>query len=118
MIKRLKKKNKITFFVLTKSGKEELAVKKQKEKNIKWDKKWRIVIFDIPEEEKAKRDRFRRRLVGLGFVELQHSAWIYSYECYEDIHEAASSLEATDYLSYIVAESVSKEKLLKKRFNL
>lgn len=41
-----------------------------------WDKKWRIVIFDIPEEKRIIRNLFRRNLKKWGFKHLQKSVWI------------------------------------------
>lgn len=49
----------------------------------RWDEKWRIVIFDVREKNKAIRDRLRETLRGLGFKRLQHSVWIYPYPCDE-----------------------------------
>lgn len=42
----------------------------------KWDGKWRIVIFDIPEEKRVIRNLFRRNLKKWGFKQLQKSVWI------------------------------------------
>jgi DNA-binding transcriptional regulator PaaX len=39
--------------------------------NGKWDEKWRIVAFDIPEKFKTGRDALRRKLKEVGFHELQ-----------------------------------------------
>lgn len=41
-----------------------------------WDGKWRIVIFDIPEQKRLIRDLFRRNLKKWGFKHLQKSVWI------------------------------------------
>lgn len=41
-----------------------------------WDGKWRVVIFDIPEEFKKVRDVLRSRLKIWGFTQLQKSVWI------------------------------------------
>ena len=35
----------------------------------KWDRRWRIVLFDIPEKNKKERDIFRFRLKKLNFFE-------------------------------------------------
>lgn len=39
----------------------------------RWDGKWRLVIFDIPEKKAAARRALRNRLRELGFVQLQRS---------------------------------------------
>ncbi len=41
----------------------------------KWDGRWRIVMFDIPEENKKVRDIFRSRLKLWEFQPLQKSVW-------------------------------------------
>ncbi|MBI2596575.1 winged helix DNA-binding protein [Candidatus Daviesbacteria bacterium] len=41
-----------------------------------WDGKWRIVIFDIPEQKRLIRDLFRRNLKKWGFKHFQKSVWI------------------------------------------
>lgn len=42
----------------------------------KWDGKYRIVIFDIPEQRRIIRNLFRRNLKKWGFKHLQKSVWI------------------------------------------
>ena len=41
-----------------------------------WDGKWRVVVFDLPEEHNASRVRLRRQLKDRGFGYLQNSLWI------------------------------------------
>ena len=67
-------KNKEYLIELTPIGKEKAF--KHQLNNFKittpdsWDKKWRIVIFDIPEEKKVAREILREKLKKIGF--LQH----------------------------------------------
>src|SRR3990167_2211250 len=51
----------------------------------KWDKKWRVVIFDIPEKSRMARDALRRKLKELEFRELQKSVFVHPYECKKEI---------------------------------
>ena len=55
------------------------------EKPQKWDKGWRIVIFDIPSASRLIRDIFRRKLKEFGFHALQKSVWIFPYPCKEEV---------------------------------
>jgi len=41
-----------------------------------WDGRWRLVLFDLPNEETRIRDRLRRSLSRKGFGYLQNSVWI------------------------------------------
>lgn len=62
-----------------------------------WDGKWRIVMYDIPEEKKAAREQIRRLIKQLGFVQLQRSVWIHPLPCFEEFIriKQAHSLEST-----------------------
>jgi len=44
--------------------------------NRHWDGRWRMVLFDVPEERSVARNRLRYYLHGRGFGYLQHSVWI------------------------------------------
>lgn len=54
-------------------------LKDKRERELKWDGKWRAVIFDIPEVSRRDRDFLRRELQWIGFKELQKSVWIFPY---------------------------------------
>ncbi len=54
-------------------------------KPVCWDKKWRLVFFDIPEKHKKAREAFRRKLKDLGFVRLQDSVWVTPFPCEDEI---------------------------------
>ena len=49
-------------------------------KNEAWDGFWRLVIFDVAETERQKRDELRRELVKMGFGRLQNSIYISGFE--------------------------------------
>lgn len=74
---------------LTKKGRElagkyqidDLSIPRPK----KWDKKWRVIVFDIPSTSNMIRDIFRRKLKEFSFYQLQKSTWIYPFECREEI---------------------------------
>lgn len=82
-ISRLKKQGLITqekaeegeiILKLTDEGKSELFL--MAGDNEKWDGKWRIVVWDIPEQKRIIRNLFRRNLKKWGFKSLQKSVWI------------------------------------------
>lgn len=45
----------------------------------KWDDRWRIVFFDIPEGKKSARNALSLKLKALGYQQLQKSIWIHPY---------------------------------------
>jgi len=42
----------------------------------RWDGRWRMVLFDIGEDQSAQRDKLRRYLRARFFGYLQHSVWV------------------------------------------
>ncbi len=42
----------------------------------RWDGKWRMVLFDVPQSKASDRARLRRSLADRGFGYLQNSVWI------------------------------------------
>src|SRR3990167_4036341 len=52
-------------YIATLKGKAKILAFLKKDK--KWDGKWRIVIFDIPETERRMRNFFRKKLAEIGF---------------------------------------------------
>ena len=87
-------------------------------KPAEWDKKYRILIFDIWEKRKRTRDALRDFLARLGFVRLQDSVWVYPYECEEIAALLKSRFRVGNGLLYIVAESIENDRWLRKAFDL
>ena len=83
----------------------------------KWDKKWRLVIFDIPEKYKTGRDALTCKLKDLGFFPLQRSALVYPYPCRKEIEVITAAFGINQYVSYIETNHIDQQKHLIKRFN-
>jgi DNA-binding transcriptional regulator PaaX len=82
------KKDEERYLRITEKGKIEIVRYKLKAKIGKlWDKKWRVIIFDIPEVTRKDRNFLRSQLKWLGFFELQKSVWIFPYEIKNDLQE-------------------------------
>ena len=95
---RLKKRNLIyaerrgrkIFFALTEEGEreaEKIRLKLEMTKSKPWDGKWRIIIFDVPEKLRGKRDLLRQELIGFGFKQLQKSVWAYPYKLPQEFRD-------------------------------
>lgn len=101
---------------VTNSGKLKILKHLSADKN--WDSKWRIVLFDIPEEERKKRNIFRKYLKELGFKQHQLSAWICPFDQTAAIDLIISDLEIEPYVKYLIGDSIIGEKELLKEFNV
>lgn len=52
-----------------------------------WDKKWRVVIFDVSERKRKQRDSLRNKLKDLSFGMLQESVWITPFPIASELKE-------------------------------
>lgn len=86
---------------LTGLGKDTLGIKFNESD---WDGKWRIVIFDIPENKRAVRDLFRRRLKEWGFRNWQQSVWITKSNITGKLRKLISELEIDSWVAVIESE--------------
>lgn len=82
----------------------------------KWDKKWRLVFFDIPEKHKSGRDALTRKLKELGFYQLQRSVLVHPYPCHTEIEAITLAYGIDQYVSYIETDHIDHQALLMKKF--
>ena len=70
-----KKDGKKLIIKLTQVGKDR-AITEKLLQDESWDGKWRVVVFDIPEDMRKVRNIFRARLKIWGFTPWQKSVWV------------------------------------------
>lgn len=87
-------------------------------KKKKWDKRWRVVIFDIPERRRNVRTRLRLFMEEYGFIRLQDSVWIYPYDCEDLIALAKANFRVGADVLYMIVERLENDKHLREHFNL
>jgi len=85
-------------------------------KRKKWDGKWRIVIFDIPEKDRVFRDILREHLKALEFFKLQHSVFVSPYPFEKSILKLVALYKAEPYIRVITACKIDNEVRIKKHF--
>lgn len=129
-IKNLKRKGLVSFFEedgetivkITDKGKTEvlkfnldkIAIKRPDS----WDRKWRIIIFDIPEEKKEAREILRKKLKELEFYQFQESVFIFPFPCEKEIKFLREIFEVPDEVKIILAQKVENEEELRKMYGL
>ncbi|KKQ77673.1 MAG: hypothetical protein A3A96_01175 [Candidatus Zambryskibacteria bacterium RIFCSPLOWO2_01_FULL_39_39] len=109
----LKITNKGKLF-LWKLESKHLVIKKPK----KWDKRWRLIVFDIKEQDRFQRDATRVMLQNIGCVRLQNSVWAFPYDCEEVVTLLKAHYEIGEEVLYIIAEKIENDSWLKKHFKL
>lgn len=86
---------------------------------VRWDGKWRVLIFDIREQRRQVRFRLRALLQGAGFVRLQDSVWVYPYPCDEFVALVRAHLASgVGELRALVAEALESDRSLREHFRL
>lgn len=105
---------------LSRKGKEKVILLLAKEYQFQypktWDFKWRIVIFDIPNNKSRTRDAFRWKLKSIGFCRLQKSVFVFPFDCKEVIDYFISLFAIKPYVQYVIAESIESQTNLLKIF--
>lgn len=89
--------------------------------NRKWDKRWRVVIFDIEEINRNARDALREKLRELGFGMIQKSVFISPHDIIEDFNEFIKSAGLKDVVYVFEAQNLatgSAKELSNKVWNL
>lgn len=85
----------------------------------RWDGKWRIVIFDIPEKQhKRARNALREKLQKLGFYQLQKSVWAHPYPCEKEVQFLCELFSISRFVNIITADKIYNDIILRKFFNL
>jgi len=91
-----------------------IEIKKPKQ----WDRLWRLVIFDIPEEERRGRNALAVKLKELGFYPLQKSVFIHPYECKNEVDFIVELFNLRPYVRLFTIKETDIELDLRNKFNL
>jgi len=89
-----------------------------KKRDQKWQGKWYLVMFDVPEIQRNKRVYLRKFLKQIGFYPYQKSVYVFPYECEKEISLIKKIVEGGKYMSYIIADKIEQEKAAKIYFQL
>ena len=101
-----KDQNKI-LLKLTEVGREFILLSKS-EDEIEWDGKWRIVIFDIPEDKRKIRNVFRSRLKLWDFKPWQKSVWASKKNVTSKLRNLIKELEIDNWVLVIESDNTGR----------
>ncbi|MEK7136264.1 MAG: hypothetical protein AAB821_01605 [Patescibacteria group bacterium] len=110
------------YFVLTAKGKakamryqvETMKIPRQR----KWDKKWRLVMFDVPEEKKRARQAINYALKKIGCVQYQKSVFITPFPCEKEVDFVGETFDVRSYMRIVFAEQIEKSGEFERKFDL
>ncbi|OGD70075.1 hypothetical protein A3I18_01270 [Candidatus Campbellbacteria bacterium RIFCSPLOWO2_02_FULL_35_11] len=84
----------------------------------KWDGKWRIILFDVPEKRKVTREILRSHFKNIGLYEYQKSVFVCPYDCKDEIEYIIELNNAKEFVRFIIAEYIDNELHIKTIFNI
>lgn len=120
---KIERRNHQVYISLTEKGRkkanwmqiDDLKIKKPK----KWDRKWRVVIFDIVQLKTLQRNAFRSKIRELGFKPLQKSVWVHPFKCEDEVALLRDFFGLTKKeICLITAEKIENSNHLRKLFKL
>lgn len=110
------------YLRLTEAGRRALAFEQAKvtltNQKKKWDGRWRMVVFDIPERRRCIRIRLRAHMSEIGFVRLQDSVWVYPYDCEDFIALLKAELKIGKDVLYAIADTIEHDRTIRSHFRL
>jgi len=111
-----------TTLILNENGKKKALIFNIEQLKInkpsRWDGKWRMVMFDIPEKIRRLRDSLRLRFHDLGFIELQKSVFVHPHPCKKEIAFLIEFYNARKYVRFVLVDEIDNELHLRGKFKL
>jgi len=107
------------YLELTKKGAlEALFIKGQLQKAQKWDGKWRMIVFDIPEDTRDKRDKLRFLLKANGYKLIQRSVFLNPYPLNREAIKYLNDTGLHKYIRIFRIDDTDNDADLKRKFGL
>lgn len=96
-----------SFYFLTERGvnrMDEAANRIFKLNPQKWDRKWRILMYTIPEEKRQVRDELRQELMWSGFGSFSNGCWISPNSLEKEVNILIDKYDISEYVDFFVSE--------------
>lgn len=94
--------------MLTPKGSERVLkiVLKEGHRARRHDKKWQMIIFDIPESRRRQRDSLRTMLVEMGYRKLQDSVWVCPFDVVKETEGMIDVYDLREYVQLFLIEEI------------
>lgn len=117
------KRGSAKYVRITPEGKRRLAIEQAKallsvRQKKRWDRRFRMVVFDIPQKRRIVRDQLRSLMREAGFYRLQQSVWVHPYDCEELMTLIKAELRVGGTVLYAIVEEIENDTRIKDHFGL
>jgi phenylacetic acid degradation operon negative regulatory protein len=72
----------------------------------RWDGKWRLILFDIPEAKRVLRDQTRRLIKELHCIQLQQSVWVHPFPCFSQFRQIQKAYGRSNDIILIETDTI------------
>jgi phenylacetic acid degradation operon negative regulatory protein len=105
-------KDEVPSYKLTQKGFHSLSLEFPSFRFLKetWDKKLRIISYEIPETKRELRDRLRREMQGWGLGPWHRSFWLTPHPVIETLNNLVSGKQEAQYMQAFEADHVFGDK--------
>ncbi|MDH5161774.1 phenylacetic acid degradation operon negative regulatory protein PaaX [Heyndrickxia oleronia] len=96
-----------SYYYLTPRGDDrmdEAATRIYKLKQEKWNGKWTMLTYSIPEDKRSIRDELRKELVWSGFGPIANSCWISPNPLIKQVHTLVDKYDISNYVHVFITE--------------
>lgn len=73
-------------------------------KRREWDKRWRLLVYSIPETMRDRRDKLRQKLLSLGYANVSAAFWISPHDLQTELNRYVEEGGMKDYVEMFTAE--------------
>lgn len=108
-----------TYIEVTDQGKKQVRrheIDQMKLPRTEWDRRWRVILFDIPEHKKVARRAFQDHLKRLGCFLMQRSVWVYPYPCRDEIDLLSSFWDVHPNVCYLETSNLGRSEGAARKF--
>ncbi|MBI5798329.1 MAG: hypothetical protein HZB10_00150 [Candidatus Yonathbacteria bacterium] len=84
----------------------------------KWDGKWRIVMFDIPQTQKSARDAVSFKIKEIGMCPVQKSVFVFPHPCKDEIDFVGEVFGVRKNIIYIEATHIDGAEKARRHFGM
>ncbi len=84
----------------------------------KWDGKWRMVFYDVVDQRRVTRDKFRKYLLAGGFYPWQKSVYLHAYPCEKEIEFLRDFLGIGGEVRVVLADKIENDRQFRDYFGV
>lgn len=83
-----------------------------------WDRKWRLIIYDVKSMKRAQSEMFRRALLKLKLLKIQNSVYLTPFRCENEIEYLRQLFDIGKEVQIVTVRRLENEPVYRKYFDI